>query len=154
ERSALEAVVAAHPAIEWDDVPARCADSRIAQRTWVHDWSPYQQSDRSEMLELLPTEVDSLLDVGGGEGGFVQAYLAARGGIAHLLEPSDAADVARSRGLTVFRDRLGQAPLPRRYGAVSMLDALEHMEDTLQALLAARELLQPRGHLLLSVPNI
>jgi SAM-dependent methyltransferase len=56
--------------------------------------------------------------------------------------------------LTVFRQRLGSAPLPRRYQAVSMLDVLEHLEDPLSGLLAARNALNPGGYLLLSIPNI
>jgi 2-polyprenyl-3-methyl-5-hydroxy-6-metoxy-1,4-benzoquinol methylase len=153
DRAALQSVVEQHPAISWSEVPSNHSATVVCQHTWVHDWSPYQQSDRREMLELLPANVDSLLDIGGGEGGFVQAFLAARGGTAHLLEPSHAGAIAQARGLTVFRQRLGDAHLPRRYTAVAMLETLEHMEDAFGALLAARRLLEPGGFLLLSVPN-
>lgn len=153
-RRAIEAAVATNEAIDWERLPARCRDIRLAKHAWVHDWSSYQRMQRAEMLALLPAEVNSLLDVGGGEGGFVETFLAARKGVADLLEPSEAALVAAARGLTVLRLRLGQGELPRRYGAVSMLDVLEHLEDPLAGLLAARQALEEGGYLLLSVPNI
>ncbi len=153
-RRTIEDAVAADMAINWEQLPGRCRDARIARHAWVHDWSNYQRMQRAEMLSLLPAEVDSLLDVGGGEGGFVSAFLAARNGVAHLLEPSEAALAAAARGLTVLRQQLGEGELPRRYGAVSMLDVLEHLEDPLAGLRAAYQALEDGGCLLLSVPNI
>ncbi len=54
----------------------------------------------------------------------------------------------------LLRQQLGEGELPRRYGAVSMLDVLEHLEDPLAGLRAAYQALEDGGCLLLSVPNI
>lgn len=153
-RPAIYTAVAIDENVGWEGLPALCHDVRIAQQAWVHDWSYYRRMRREKMLALLPATVTSLLDVGGGEGGFVEAFLASRNGVADLLEPSNAAITAAARGLSVIRQRLGEGALPRRYDAVSMLDVLEHLEDPHAALQAAYQALHVGGYLLLSVPNV
>jgi SAM-dependent methyltransferase len=148
------------PQLGWHDLPRAFAGAGrtvIAPRAFVHSYSDYQQGAREEMLELLPSEVQSLLDVGGGEGQFARAFIERRGGHAWLVEPSAAAGKARPHEkLHVFQGGLQELD-PHQSGqfdAVSFLDVLEHMAEPLDALLSARRFLRPGGLLLISVPNV
>lgn len=153
--------LANHPALAsnaWDQMPqALGAATVMAPRAYVHSYAQYQQGERAEMLALLPTGLQRLLDVGGGEGGFAQAFIAQRAGTAVVLEPApQAAQAARNRGLDVLECGLESLD-HSHYGsfdAVSFLDVLEHLADPLNALQTAHKLLRPGGVLLLSVPNM
>ncbi|HVZ46404.1 MAG TPA: methyltransferase domain-containing protein [Ramlibacter sp.] len=151
-------VLRADETLAWEDVPARFGARAVrAPRAFVHSYAGYQQLARGEMLELLPGDVRTLLDVGGGEGGFARAFVEARGGKAWLVEPSAAADrAARHPGLHVMRGRIEDldAALDGHFDAVSLLDVLEHVAEPAAMLARARRLLRPNGWLLLSVPNI
>lgn len=146
------------PAAAWDELPQSLGSATVlAPRAFVHGYAAYQQGSRSEMLDMLPEGVQRLLDVGGGEGGFVQAFLRQRAGAALLVEPGfQAARRARERGLEVFAGPIEQLD-PESVGqfdAISFLDVLEHLEDALPALRQARALLAPGGVVLVSVPNL
>jgi SAM-dependent methyltransferase len=146
------------PGLGWQELPRAFAGRTVtAPRAFVHSYGEYQQGAREEMLELLPSTVRRLLDVGGGEGRFARAFIEQRGGEAWLVEPSAAAAKAQPHDrLRVFQGTLEQTD-PQQAGlfdAVSFLDVLEHMEHPLQALLGARRLLRPGGLLLASVPNV
>lgn len=147
-----------HPDCGWADLPhALGAACRLAPRAFVHSYGDYQMSDRREMLDMLPDTVHRLLDVGGGEGGFVRAFAQRPGVQACLLEPGAiAAQRARDHGVTVFERRV-EALEPTEVGlfdAVSFLDVLEHLETPIEALRRVRSVLRPGGHVLVSVPNI
>ena len=146
----------------WTDLPERLgAGTFLAPRAFVHSYADYQQGTRAEMLELLPRNVKRLLDVGGGEGGFAQAFVLQRGGEAVLVEPGPvAAQRARDSGLQVIEAGIESPAVAEhvaqqgRFDAVSFLDVLEHLNDPLAALRRARQLLTPGGTLLVSVPNV
>lgn len=147
-----------HPDCGWADLPhALGAACRLAPRAFVHSYGDYQMSDRREMLDMLPDTVHRLLDVGGGEGGFVRAFAQRPGVEACLVEPGAiAAQRARDHGVTVFERRV-EALEPAEVGlfdAVSFLDVLEHLETPIEALRRVRSVLRPGGHVLVSVPNI
>lgn len=145
------------PNADWKTLPALLSTGvHLAPRAFVHSYADYQQGDRAEMLDLLPSTVRRLLDVGGGEGGFARAFMRQRGGEALLLEPGpEAAQRAMASGLQVFNMGIEQLQ-PQQVGAldaISFLDVLEHLTDPLSALKLARRLLPPGGALLVSVPN-
>lgn len=106
---------------------------------------------------MLPDTVHRLLDVGGGEGGFVRAFAERPGVEACLLEPGAiAAQRARGLGVAVFERRV-EALDPAEVGlfdAVSFLDVLEHLETPIEALRRVRSVLRPGGYVLVSVPNV
>ena len=142
----------------WDELPQALGSATVlAPRAFVHGYAAYQQGSRAEMLDMLPEGVQRLLDVGGGEGGFVQAFLRQRAGAALLVEPGvQAARRAREHGLDVFAGPIEQLD-PESVGqfdAISFLDVLEHLEEPLPALQRARALLAPGGVVLVSVPNL
>jgi 2-polyprenyl-3-methyl-5-hydroxy-6-metoxy-1,4-benzoquinol methylase len=153
-RAAVQAAVDADPTIDWAALPAK-AKTATVQRAFVHCFADYQRQAREEMLDLLPAEVTSLLDVGGGEGGFASAFVRRTGGRAIVAEPNvAAAQVAASHGLTVHAGPFETFAERLCLDCISFLDVLEHLDDPAAALRRARALLRPGGHLLLAVPNV
>ncbi|MBC5764750.1 methyltransferase domain-containing protein [Ramlibacter albus] len=146
------------PQLSWADLPSAFGAAAVqAPRAFVHSYAAYQQGNRMEMLELLPEGVKTLLDIGGGEGGFARAFAVTRGGEAWLVEPSEAATRAAPHDrVHVVRGKLQEldASLHGRFDAVSFLDVLEHVTDPGELLRAARPFLREGGHVLVSVPNV
>ena len=99
------------------------------------------------------TDIESILDVGCGDGLFFEAL--SRFGSVDGLEPD-----ASLLGDVRWRDRitvggLGPAFRPSRtYDLVLMLDVLEHIEADRLALQSARALTRPGGVVLLTVPAL
>lgn len=125
---------------------------------WAHDASGYFASDRSEAIPLLPTRLNRLLDVGGGEGAFLAAVKAARPGthttLVELTEDAAAAARARSGVDEVWTASFTEWTTEARFDCISFLDVLEHLPDPEAALRKARSLLSPGGSVLMSIPNV
>lgn len=155
---ALQSALAQSPALGWSDLPGAMPEpAYIAERAFVHSYAGYQKNDRREFLHLIPPDVKKLMDVGGGEGGFLRAFQQQRNAQVLLVEPNTASsDVARSNGVAVFNGRF-EALDPDQAGlfdCISFLDVLEHFEHPLAALQHAHRLLRPGGHVALSIPNV
>lgn len=152
-RAALEK---ADDAVAWPSLPVSLGmRSVISQHVFVHSYADYHANTRAEMLRLIPTDVRSLLDVGGGAGNFARTFMAQRGGRAAVLEANpQAAEMARAHGVDVLTGDFGVVTPTELFDCVAMLDVLEHMSDPLTALKRAHQFLQPSGTLLLSLPNI
>lgn len=142
--------------VPWQQLPADLGNrTLIAGQTFVHSYADYYENNRAEMLRLLPDEVRTLLDIGGGAGNFGMAFMRERGGQATLLEQNlIMAAAARQRGLTVLEGDFHTITVADRYDCVAFLDVLEHIPDPLAALVKARQALKPGGRILLSVPNV
>jgi 2-polyprenyl-3-methyl-5-hydroxy-6-metoxy-1,4-benzoquinol methylase len=155
-REALAACVAKDATVAWKQIPARLGTAAaIAQRAFVHSYANYQTNSRTEMLDLLPASVTTLLDVGGGEGGFGAAFVRARGGRAVLVEMNpEAAALAAAHGLEVRCTSFATLDETEAYDCVALLEVLEHLADPLAALQKAHRLLRAGGCVLLSVPNV
>lgn len=96
-----------------------------------------------------------VLDAGCGTGMFLMLCREA-GFEVKGVELSDyAARIGREQlGLDIHTGMLEELHDPRAFDAVTMWDFLEHTREPLAVLRAARELLPPRGHLFLTVPNV
>jgi 2-polyprenyl-3-methyl-5-hydroxy-6-metoxy-1,4-benzoquinol methylase len=100
-------------------------------------------------------DLPRLLDVGCGTGELLrcarQLGFAAEG---VELSPALAAQVEAEVGCRVQCGFLTEVDLPsQRFDVVTLLDLLEHVEEPLEVLVRARELLRPGGVLLLLTPN-
>lgn len=155
------------PLVTLTTVAAVRAGTVRSQAHWVpgafvHDFASYHQARREDMLPLLPAGVARVLDVGGGEGGFLQAIKELRGCETHLAEYSqEACRTARTQVDHVWQgDFLTQpfAGLPGQgqgaFDCISFLDVLEHANDPHAWLARARGLLAPGGSVLISIPNV
>lgn len=142
----------------------RCPDARSLAETMADDRgvASRQQGDierigpqLDEVLSLLRSAqapIDGYLDVGCGVGHSLEAA-AERGLSAVGLEVDPACiELARSRGLDVH-------PTPgafttRRFSLVSLWETLEHLAQPRAVLEQAHQLLNDRGLLVLTTPNL
>ena len=107
-----------------------------------------------EGLERLVPQ-RTLLDLGAHVGRLIHVA-AERGWAAEGVElnPSTAAYAAKAAGLPVHRmDARELASEGRRYGAVTLIDVLEHIPQPVAALEAARTVLEPGGWIAVKVPH-
>lgn len=103
----------------------------------------------------LPAEPE-VLDAGCGTGGNLR-MLGELGRVAAFEMDNEAADVARSRGVTdVLPGYLPDAvPFDEgRFDLTVMTDVLEHVEDDAAALEALRRVVRPGGWLVMTVPAL
>ncbi|MGZ5030119.1 MAG: class I SAM-dependent methyltransferase [Methylobacter sp.] len=156
EHKTLAELDAVYGSFSWSSVPALLkARTSIAHHAFIHSYGDYHSATRSEMLRLLPPDIGTLLDVGGGTGNFARTFMAERGGRAILLESNAwAATVARTQGIEVLEGNFQSVQMTEHYDCVAMLDVLEHLLDPLAALVKAHQVLRKQGVLLLSVPNV
>ena len=142
----------------WQRYLAGAAQAVRVAGAWVHDASGYFGCERREVLPLLPAGMRKMLDVGGGEGGFLSAVKAAHPDVfTQLVELAPgAAAIARARsGIDqVWVGSFFDWQTPDRYDGISFLDVLEHLVDPEQALLHAKSLLSPTGAIVMSLPNV
>ncbi|HET7231346.1 MAG TPA: class I SAM-dependent methyltransferase [Longimicrobium sp.] len=97
----------------------------------------------------------TLLDLGAHVGRLMHVA-AGRGWAAEGVElnPSTAAYAAKATGLPVHRmDARELSSTGRRWGAVTLIDVLEHIPEPVQALEAARGVLAPGGWIAVKVPH-
>ena len=124
---------------------------------WVHDSSGFFSSAREEMLPLVPADVRTVLDVGGGEGGFLAALKDRFPDVqTQLVELTEGA-AAKARGRpgvdAVWVGDFQDWNPARRFDCISFLDVIEHMVDPERVLRHARSLLTDAGCVVLSIPN-
>jgi len=125
---------------------------------YFHDFSGYRGGRREEIIPLVPATARRVLDVGGGEGGFLAALKAMRGEHAcetHLAEFSaPACRIAAGVVDRVWQGDFLSLPLPVGFDCITFLDVLEHATHPVAWLARARELLAPDGAVVLSIPNV
>lgn len=117
----------------------------------------YYQAPRTEVAAFVPAGIGSLLDIGCGEGAFLDHLRATRPELAlrGLELDARASAAARDRGLDVVT-----GPFPHRgeplgtFDCVVFNDVLEHLVDPWAALTHVAPLLNPGGRLVTSIPNI
>lgn len=120
--------------------------------------SGYYDHDRRDLLALLPPRVERVLEVGCGAGGTAERLRACGAKLLVGIElDAQAADRARSRFDRVLTGRVEEVSrlLPEaEFDLILYADVLEHLADPWTVLIDHRRLLQPGGHILVSVPNV
>jgi 2-polyprenyl-3-methyl-5-hydroxy-6-metoxy-1,4-benzoquinol methylase len=107
------------------------------------------------MLQSIPAKRARVLEIGCGAGAFISSLT----GCSETwgVEPSDAADCAKSKLTNVLRGRFDEVKqdLPRQYFDVIICnDVVEHMPNHQGFLSEVRAYLAPGGMLVGSVPNV
>lgn len=118
----------------------------------------YFNYPRKEMLEFIPLDCKTLLDVGCARGSFGALVKNALGEVEVWgIDPCISESQITSGNLdhfinAAFSDSLD---LPKQYFDVIVFnDSLEHFPDPLPPLEACRSLLKPAGILVCSIPNV
>lgn len=103
---------------------------------------------------LLGRRPGRVLDVGCGNGDFLQS-LKRRGWEVHGVEYSaEAAELARAKGIAVYRGELTGAAFPESFfDVVTLWHVTEHLPHPLTELAEVRRILRDDGLLVLEVPN-
>ncbi len=139
---------------------------RMYDQRWAAEWmetefaSGYKDLIFRTVLRGLEERLPAarrrtLLDLGAHVGRLMQVA-SRRGWAAEGVElnPSTAAYAARATGLTVHRmDARALSHTGRRWSAVTLIDVLEHIPQPVQALEAARAVLEPGGWIAVKVPH-
>jgi 2-polyprenyl-3-methyl-5-hydroxy-6-metoxy-1,4-benzoquinol methylase len=147
---------------------------RTSQESIEHYDDCYSQADKAEcsyfhedrrnvvadlqlafLRELVGKCEGRLIDVGAGDGAFVQRALLA-GFDSYGIEPSPFGSDAANKRLGEKRVVCGRLPNPAidgKYDIVTLWDVIEHIEDPLDLLRSAVALLRPGGWLVVETGN-
>jgi SAM-dependent methyltransferase len=115
----------------------------------------YRRALRSGPLGVLAERAPGrLLDVGSGRGDLGVVLRRSGWQVAGLEPSTEAVAEARKRGVESQRGTLTEGPRPEgRYDAVVFNHSLEHVVEPFEDLSTARQLLEPGGLVLISLPN-
>jgi 2-polyprenyl-3-methyl-5-hydroxy-6-metoxy-1,4-benzoquinol methylase len=131
-------------------------------KSYYDDWMNEQASRRVYMWAKRLDKIEQfrkggrLLDVGCGEGLFLQAALHRGWQVDGTELSSYAAQVASDLlGVKIFCCDLNDAPYPMQaFDVITVWHVLEHVRDPMAYLLKIRSLLKSGGLLILAVPNV
>ncbi len=127
---------------------------RLYREHWW--WRAREATVLAELRRVVPPGGWSrALDIGCGNGLFFPA-LAELAGSIEGIEPDErlVSEPDHQRGCIHVRPFDSSFQPGHRYGLIVMLDVLEHLPDPEGALRHAAELLEPEGHILLTVPAL
>ena len=122
---------------------------------FAHDFSDYRSSSRAEVIHMVPQTARKVLDVGGGEGGFLKALQQSHGCETHLAEQdAQACAVAQGNVDHVWQGDFFSAPISEKFDCITFLDVLEHTTEPWKWLERAGSLLASQGTVVASIPNV
>jgi len=139
------------------DLPrALAADqTAIATNAFVHPLDGYYRYPRMDVVELLPDEFTSLLDVGCGSGAFGRVVREKWGCRVNGVELNPAA-AANARLVLdhVFEADIINLSIEERFDVITVNDVLEHVENPEVLLEKLAGLVTRDGRLVISIPNV
>jgi len=116
----------------------------------------YYSGDRPDMLAYVPSNANTILDVGCGQGKFAVQLLNSSREVWGIEPNCEAAQIASAKLYKVFdrniEDCLDEIP-DNYFDAIFFNDVLEHMVDPWNILKIIRAKLSPHGQIIASVPN-
>ncbi len=109
-----------------------------------------------QLLQGVPGESLSVLDIGGGSGWLLDMVKAADPRVSETCVvdlDAGAADLARAKGHRFIQGRIEDAPIDTKFDFVLMLNLIEHVPDPRAMLSKVRGLLKPGGQMFIKTPN-
>ncbi len=94
------------------------------------------------------------LEVGCGTGAFLRAAARAGYDVEGIDLSAEAVEIARAGGLRIHQTAIEDFRPRERYAVVAAFDVIEHLRDPAAFVRAARDWLQPGGHLALTLPDV
>jgi 2-polyprenyl-3-methyl-5-hydroxy-6-metoxy-1,4-benzoquinol methylase len=119
----------------------------------------YYQHVRREIRPLLPERASRILDIGAGAGGtigWLKSIYPAAETTAVELNPELRDDLKRNSDVVLIgaiEECLSELE-GATFDLIVMLDVLEHLHDSTATLKKICMLLEPEGHVIVSVPNV
>ncbi len=127
----------------------------ISMNTFIHPFVNYYEESREEMLEMLPEDINSVIDIGCARGKFGELLKRRKGYRVIGVEKNPIeAEKAKNRLDGVITGDFLEVSIIEKFDCATCLDTLEHVPDTEKFLKKIGEILRPGGYLLLSIPNI
>jgi len=140
---------------KWYSPHDAAGGAELYEQLQKYDW--YYMKNKWEFsvaLDLIK-EVNSVLEVGVGEGHFLSAARNAGFNVQGVELNPKGAEKARSLGFHVYEKMLQDIPLAteKRFDVICSFQVLEHVPDPNIFLNGMISLLRPGGRIILSVPN-
>ena len=131
------------------------ASAVIDSGSLFHRFGNYYESERPDMVRLVPDHVRRVLDIGCARGGYGKTLKQLRPDImiTGVEFNTIMAESARQYYDVIIDIPVEQAEVDDVFDLVNCGDLLEHLSDPWQILKRIHDLLNPGGCLVLSVPN-
>jgi SAM-dependent methyltransferase len=107
-----------------------------------------------EVMDLPASQVGELLDVGCGNGSFIEKMRALNWGVTGVDPDPNAVMYCQKRGLRVFQGNISDVPTGAHYDVITMNHVIEHVMDPVHLLGECAERLRPQGRIVLTTPNL
>jgi 2-polyprenyl-3-methyl-5-hydroxy-6-metoxy-1,4-benzoquinol methylase len=127
----------------------------IAAGALVHRFGHYYDGGREELVDLVPSQVNRVLDIGCAKGGYGKHLKQVRPDI-WVVGVERNPVMAESAGCgydEIITGPIEQVQINEKYDLVNCGDVLEHLENPWQMLKRIYHLLNDGGYLILSIPN-
>jgi len=116
---------------------------------------PLREIVGSSVRWLEASEKGRLLDVGCGNGAYIDHMRWLGWNVVGVEPDEEAASIAMKSGLDVFRGSLEDAKFPaKHFDVVTMNHVIEHVANPVGLLKECRRVLKPGGKLVVSTPNV
>jgi 2-polyprenyl-3-methyl-5-hydroxy-6-metoxy-1,4-benzoquinol methylase len=131
------------------------ADIHIAANALVHRFAEYANIPRPELIDLVPDNVSTALDIGCGKGQYGRLLRQARPEIevTGIEKSQSLADTASAHYKEVIVGDFEHMDFDKQVDLINCGDILEHLQDPWTALKRFCTLLNSGGHLVVSIPN-
>lgn len=107
-----------------------------------------------EAMHLPASQVGELLDVGCGNGAFLERMRALGWTVTGVDPDPSAVQYGQKRGLRVFCGSVSDVPAGRNYDVITLNHVIEHVTDPVHLLQQCAELLGAGGRMILTTPNL
>ena len=108
-----------------------------------------------DVMNLAPCAVGTLLDVGCGNGQFMERMRDLGWSVCGVEPDPAAARKGRSQGLQIFAGTVSDVPDTTGYDVITLNHVIEHVADPIGLLRECRKRLRPRtGSVVITTPNI
>lgn len=119
--------------------------------------SGYFHHERHEIRPLLPKSASNVLEIGAASGQtlrWIRTIYPDAMTTGVEINDAVAGELSRNVDVAIIGDIDECLPRLKKYDLILMLDVLEHLVDSASVLQNVRGLLEPGGHIVVSVPNL